>query len=289
MSKRTKKPFNAAAEANRLRHEYPCNLFLQIFPEFDGDKFATVYVDNIKIILDIYKDNNIGFKALELFYDKHLTIGAICEILGIKQASRYVDEAIDIIKDNKDVIFNGFRHSKLRKSVISDLRRTGFSKITAATLADCGLYSLKDIKNLKDGKTLIRKLSKDLEPEVVGKALQNILKTMNDLGVDTTKFGYVGHGVKMPAPEEDNNVFVLSEDINRIENYEFNGLFETSFKVKCPKCNRYFRIRVVGNIDNEGKLRLEKNVNNESGIFRCQHCDAPVNVDKVDRFIRNYL
>lgn len=288
MSKRTKKPFNAAAEANRLRHEYPCNLFLQIFPEFDGDKFATVYVDNIKIILDIYKDNNIGFKALELFYDKHLTIGAICEILGIKQASHYVDEAIDTIKDNKDVIFNGFRHSKLRKSVISDLRRTGFSKITAATLADCGLYSLKDIKNLKDGKTLIRKLSKDLEPEVVGKALQNILKTMNDLGVDTTKFGYVGHGVKMPSPEED-NVFVLSEDINRIENYEFNGLFETSFKVKCPKCNRYFRIRVVGNIDNEGKLRLEKNVNNESGIFRCQHCDAPVNVDKVDRFIRNYL
>lgn len=288
MSKRTKKPFNAAAEANRLRHEYPCNLFLQIFPEFDGDKFATVYVDNIKIILDIYKDNDIGFKALELFYDKHLTIGAICEILGIKKASHYVDEAIDTIKDNKDVIFNGFRHSKLRKSVISDLRRTGFSKITAATLADCGLYSLKDIKNLKDGKTLIRKLSKDLEPEVVGKALQNILKTMNDLGVDTTKFGYVGHGVKMPSPEE-NNIFVLSEDINRIENYEFNGLFETSFKVKCPKCNRYFRIRVVGKIDNEGKLRLEKNVNNESGIFRCQHCDAPVNVDKVDRFIRNYL
>ena len=77
MSKRVKKPFDAAAEANGFRHEYPCNLFLKIFPEFDGSKFATVYVDNIKIILDIYKYNNIGFKALELFYDKHLTIGAV--------------------------------------------------------------------------------------------------------------------------------------------------------------------------------------------------------------------
>ena len=288
MSKKGKKPFNAAAEANRLRHEYPCNLFLQIFPEFDGDKFATVYVDNIKIILNIFKDDTLGFKALELFYDKHLTISAICEILGVKRVVDYVDEAIETIKSNKDVIFNGFRYSKLRKTIISNLHRTGFSKITAATLADCGLYSLNDIKALKDGKTLIRKLSKDLEPEVVGKVLHNVLKTMNDLGVDTTKFGYIGHGVKTPTPE-DNSVFVLSEDINRIENYEFNGLFETSFKVKCPKCNRYFRIRVIGNIDNEGRLRLEKNVNYESGIFRCQHCDAPVNVDKVDRFIRNYI
>ena len=166
MSKRVKKPFNAAAEANRLRHEYPCNLFLKIFPEFDGAKFATVYVDNIKIILDIYKDNNIGFKALELFYDKHLTIGAICEILGVKRAGDYAEEAINIIKDNKDVIFNGFRYSKLRKSVISSLHKTGFSKITATALADCGLYSLSDIKNLKDGKTLINKLSKEFEPEV---------------------------------------------------------------------------------------------------------------------------
>lgn len=288
MSKRVKKPFNAAAEANRLRHEYPCNLFLKIFPEFDGAKFATVYVDNIKIILDIYKDNNIGFKALELFYDKHLTIGAICEILGVKRAGDYAEEAINIIKDNKDVIFNGFRYSKLRKSVISNLHKTGFSKITAAALADCGLYSLSDIKNLKDGKTLINKLSKEFEPEVVGKVLQNILKTLNDLGVDTTKFGYVGHGVKISEPKKD-SVFVLSENVNRITNYEFNGLSETSFKVQCPKCDRHFRIRVTGYVDNEGKLRLDSNINNESGIFYCQHCNAPVNVDKVDRFIRNYL
>ena len=50
--------YTKSVEICKMKHRYPCNLFLELFPDFNDDKFATVYVDNITIIL-MYSDMRI--------------------------------------------------------------------------------------------------------------------------------------------------------------------------------------------------------------------------------------
>lgn len=284
--------YTKSVEMCKMKHRYPCNLFLELFPDFNDDKFATVYVDNITIILNVFKHENLGFKILKMSYEEHLTFERICGILNImsSDAVRLANEAKDIIKRNKEVIFNGFAHSKLRNKTIGKLTREGFNKNTATALVDSGLYCVRDIKNLKDGKELIKVLSKNMDSERVGKVLEDTLITMNKLGFDTTRFGYSG---KKPSntPKSNNTIStaVKPGTLNKITDYAYDGFSTTTFKIQCPKCNRFFRIHIVGKVDKDGKLCIEHTAANESGIFLCQNCMSPVSIDKVDKFIRNYL
>ena len=276
----------------KLMHRYPCNLFLELFPDFNGDKFATVYVDNITIILNVFKHENLGFKILKMSYDEHLTFDRICGILNImsSDAIRLQNDAKYIIKKNKEVIFNGFAHSKLRNRTIVKLTIEGFNKSTATALVDSGLYCVRDIKNLKDGKELINVLSKSMDSDRVGKVLEDTLITMNKLGFDTTRFGYSGKKPNISSkPNNSMATSIKHGTLNKISDYAYDGFSETTFKVQCPKCNRFFRIHIVGKVDRDGKLCIEHTATNESGIFFCQNCMAPVSIDKVDKFIRNYL
>lgn len=285
--------YTKSVEICKIKHRYPCNLFLELFPDFNDDKFAIVYVDNITIILNVFRYENLGFKILKMSYEEHLAFDRICDVLNImySDAVRLQNEAKDIIRRNKEVIFNGFGHSKLRNRTIEKLTREGFGKSTATSLVDSGLYCVRDIKNLKDGKELIKVLSKNMDSDRVGKVLEETLITMNRLGNDTTRFGYSGKKQNTPS-QKCNNVIpstVSPGSLNKITDYAYEGFSETTFKVQCPKCNRFFRIHIVGKVDRDGKLRIEHTATNESGIFFCQNCMAPVSIDKVDKFIRNYL
>lgn len=288
MSKYTK-----SVEICEMKHRYPCNLFLELFPDFNDDKFAIVYVDNITIILNVLRYENLGFKILKMSYEEHLAFDRICDVLNImsSDAVRFQNEAKDIIRRNKEVIFNGFSHSKLRNRTIGKLSREGFNKNTATALVDSGLYCVRDIKNLKDGKELIKVLSKNMESDRVGKVLEETLITMNRLGYDTTRFGYSGKKQNTNSPKYNNTMpsTVSPGSLNKITDYAYEGFSETTFKIQCPKCNRFFRIHIVGKVDRDGKLCIEHTATNESGIFFCQSCMAPVSIDKVDKFIRNYL
>lgn len=285
--------YTKSVEICKMKHRYPCNLFLELFPDFSDEKFATVYVDNITIILNVFRHENLGFKILKMSYDEHLTFDRICAILNImsSDAVRLQNEAKYIIRKNKEVIFNGFGHSKLRNRTIAKLTIEGFGKSTATSLVDSGLYCVRDIKNLKDGKELIKVLSKNMESDRVGKVLEDTLITMNRLGFDTTRFGYSGKNQNTPSPKRINTTpsTVSPGSLNKITDYAYEGFSETTFKVQCPKCNRFFRIHIVGKVDRDGKLCIEHTATNESGIFFCQNCMAPVSIDKVDKFIRNYL
>ena len=283
--------YTKSVEICKIKHRYPCNLFLELFPDFNDDKFATAYVDNITIILNVFRHENLGFKILKMSYEEHLTFERICGILNImsSDAVRLENEAKDIIRKNKEVIFNGFGHSRLRNRTIGKLSREGFNKSTATALVDSGLYCTRDIKNVKDGKELIKVLSKNMDSERVGKVLEDTLITMNKIGFDTTRFGYSGKKYDPPKTNNKPDVTVVKPGtLNKISDYAYDGFSETTFKVQCPKCNRFFRIHIVGKIDKDGKLCLEHTTANESGIFFCQNCMAPVSIDKVDKFIRNY-
>ena len=285
--------YTKSVEICKMKHRYPCNLFIELFPDFSDEKFATVYVDNITIILNVFRHENLGFKILQMAYEEYLTFDQICGILNIKYSDveHMANEAKDIIMKNKEVIFNGFGHSKLRNRTIGKLAREGFGKSTATSLVDSGLYCVRDIKNLKDGKELIKVLSKNMESDRVGKVLEDTLITMNRLGFDTTRFGYSGKNQNTPSPKRINTMpsTVSPDSIYKITDYVYEGFSETTFKVQCPKCNRFFRIHIVGKVDRDGKLCIEHTATNESGIFFCQNCMAPVSIDKVDKFIRNYL
>lgn len=285
--------YTKSVEICKMKHRYPCNLFLELFPDFSDEKFATVYVDNITIILNVFRYENLGFKILKMSYKEHLAFDRICDILNImsSDAVRLQNKAKDIIMRNKEVIFNGFGHSKLRNRTIGKLTREGFGKSTATSLVDSGLYCVRDIKNLKDGKELIKVLSKNMESDRVGKVLEETLITMNRLGFDTTRFGYSGKKQNTPSPKHSNTMHstVSPDSIYKITDYAYEGFSETSFKVQCPRCNRFFRIHIVGKVDRDGKLCIEHTSTNESGIFFCQNCMSPVSIDKVDKFIRNYL
>lgn len=282
-----------SVEICKMKQRYPRNLFLELFPDFSGEKFATVYVDNITIILNVFRHENLGFKILKMSYEENLTDDTISTILNITTSDvvRLKNEAKDIIRRNKEVIFNGFGHSRLRNRTIGKLTKEGFNKITAISLVDSGLYCVRDIKNLKDGKELIKVLSNNMGSDRVGKVLEETLITMNRLGFDTTRFGYSGKKQNTPSPKRSNTMpsTVSPGSIYKITDYAYEGFSETSFKVQCPRCNRFFRIHIVGKVDRDGKLCIEHTVANESGIFFCQNCMAPVSIDKVDKFIRNYL
>lgn len=281
-------------DVNKFKHTYPCNLFLDLFPDFK-DKFALTYMHNIDIILNIYKNSSyVGFKMLKMNYSEHLTNVQISKILGLQlnEVVKAEKDAKRIIVDNKDVIFNGFGHSRLRNRTITTMTNKGFNKITATGLVDSGLYCIDDIIKLKDGKELIRVLSKKLDCETVGKVLEDALITLNKMGFNTSKFGYEGKKYVKREKLSNKSVHVVdtvATCLNRITDYKYEGFSETTFKINCPVCNRFFRIHIIGKIDDEGKIRIENTSQVESGIFRCQNCNASVSVDKVDAFIRNYL
>lgn len=286
--------YNKPVDVNKFKHKYPCNLFLDLFPDFK-DKFALTYVSNIGVILDIYKNSYVGFKMLKMNYDEHLTNVQISKILGLSlnEVIKAERDAKRVIMDNKEVIFNGFGHSRLRNRTITAMANRGFNRITATSLVDSGLYCIDDIIKLKDGKELIKILSKKLDSEMVGKVLEDALITLNKMGFDTSKFGYEGKKkyVKYEKPKEVKTTDMTEAPtyLHKITDYKYEGFSETTFKINCPACNKFFRIHIIGRIDNEGKLRIENSGQIESGIFRCQNCDASVSVDKVDAFIRNYL
>lgn len=293
MAKYTRK-YPPYVEYNKMKNKYPCNLFLEIFPNFGGEKFDRVYVGNISIIINVLNHDNLGFKIIKMTYGEHFDSEIICKILNIDSATktRLEAEAKSMIVNNKEVIFNGFGHSKLRNKTISNLSKKGFPRHTATLLVDSGLYCVRDIDNVKDGKELIGILSKNMEPETVGKVMEDTLVNMNKLGFNTIKFGYAGKKAskilsnkKDPEPSAE----VDPNDVNKIDGYKYDGISETTFKVQCLKCDEFFRIRITGKVNDEGKLRIDHNYNTESGIFLCKNCSAPLSFDKIDRFIRNYL
>lgn len=283
--------YSKPIDADKFKHRYPCNLFFDLFPDFK-DKFAMVYIDNLNIILKIYKDKCVGFKMLEMYYKMHLSVVKISEALSmsIHDVSKAISDAKNIIMNNKEVIFNGFGHSRLRNRTIHDLTNKGFSKYTAANLVDSGLYRIGDIDKLKNGKELIGVLAKKLDSDTTGKVLEDTLITMNRIGYDTSKFGYTGKKKYTEQPKkEERHIDTTKGNINRISDYKYEGFSETTFKVNCPECDKFFRIHIIGKISDEGKLHIENTSQNETGIFICQNCGALVSVDKVDNFIRNYL
>lgn len=287
--------YNKKVDVSKIENTYPCNLFLELFPEF-GDKFDQTYLSNIKIIMNVIKDDHLGFKIIEMRYKDDLSMKSISDIFQIRQDSceKLMNEAKNMIKDNKEVIFNGFGHSRLRNKTIFSLYKRGFTRITAAALVDSGLYSVRYIKNLRDGKELIKILSRTLDPEDAGKILKDILITLNKIGYDTIKFGYAGKKYKPYQPEEKKPesapaTIVNNGTIFKIDNYRYDGFSETSFKVQCPRCKRTFRIHIVGYIDDFGILRLEHTEANKQGLYMCQNCLALVSVDKVNEFLKNYM
>lgn len=288
------KKSNKTNNFQKMSNTYPCNLLLDLFPNITKDNFSPAYITNLSIAIKILSNSYIGFKTLELQYKDCLSIDEIAERMRSNKfkVNQEQDDAKRMIIKNKEIIFNGFGHSKLRNKVISGLVSVGIHRDSATVLVDSGLYCVWDIMDLKDNKEFIKILSKNFEPSVVGRTLEDTLVALNRQQYDTTKFGYIGKkysGTVEIDPKKYDKITSSKEDVLSIQNYDYNGFSDTTFKVKCPKCDRFFRIHLTGTIDDEGKLVLEKNPAIESGIFLCQHCMTPVNIDKVDKFIRNYL
>ena len=274
------------------KRSYPINIFFMLFPDFCNDKYDPVYIKNLNIILKIHSDN-IGFQIIESM-DKHGLLDS--EIMSkyyvsASQVPQKRFEALKIIKDNKDVIFNGFGHSKLRNKCINRLCREipGLSMSSAAGIVDSGLYSVTDITKVKDGKALIKILSKELDPERVGNVLEDTLISMNKVGYNTEKFGYTGKSIPRHSEKSDNPTAVDSSNVQSISGYRYGGFSETTFRIQCPKCDHSFRIHLIGTIDDNGCLKIERTNTNKNAIWYCPDCGVAIKVDKINTFLKNYM
>lgn len=293
----SKRPSHFDKLSEEEKRSYPYNVFFSLFPDFCGDKFDPVYIKNLNTILRIYQAN-LGFQVLEDMGKYCLTFAEIesKHYLTAAQIPQERFKALKIIRDNKDVIFNGFGHSKLRNRCIDRLcKEITISRYAASGLVDSGLYSISDIKKVKDGKTLIKILSKEMESERVGKVLEETLTTMNKLGYDTERFGYTGTRKHIVEPKKELIAVEMSSmaksysNLKTISGYKYGGFSETTFKIECPVCESYFRIHLVGHVDNDGRLKIERTTINKNAVWYCPECKTPIKVDKIDTFLKNYM
>lgn len=275
---------------------FPINLFFKVFHDFDKEKFDRTYTDNMMIFFDIYKEN-IGFLALYRTMHDKKTFAEISKqwSINLVKISDEMNKALKCITNNKDVVFSGFKNSKLRNKVITKLMQEtpGINKSIAAYLVDARLYSAQDIMDLKSGTEFITAISRSMtDPNVVGRVFSETLTVMNKCGYDTSKFGYTGTETKKKYVENHNKAYptyTMNSEVNNIVGYSYNGFSTTTFKVKCPNCGGFFRIHITGHINEEGKLEIEHTASTDNDVWHCENCMRQIKVDKVSKFLKNYL
>ena len=280
---------------NKDMDVFPINLFFKVFYDFDKDKFDRTYTNNIKIFFDVYK-NDIGFNAVHKFMNG-ISVAELSKLWGMStnEINSNMNDAITTIRNNKDVVFSGFKNSKLRSKVATRLSHEliGINRFTSIALVDAGLYSASDINNIKNNSEFISMIHKVVSNSTnVGKIFSDTLVAMNHCGFDTSKFGYIGDNIGKPkSVVHANNVQhpMVNSDIRNIVGYNYNGFSTTTFKVKCPNCNKFFRIHITGSIDNDGKLKIEHTTATDSNVWYCENCMKQIRIDKVTKFLKNYL
>lgn len=278
---------------------FPINLFFKVFYDFDKEKFDRTYADNMMIFFDIYGGSyirNIGFLALYRTMHDKKTFAEISKLWSISlvMIDEEIKNAIKCIVNNKDVVFSGFKNSKLRSKVITELIREipGINRSIATYLVDAKLYTAQNIMDLESGSEFITAISRSVrDPNVVGRVFSETLAAMNKCGYDTSKFGYTGPETKKKHKENHkvNSTYTANSEVNNIVGYSYNGFSTTTFKVKCPNCGGFFRIHVTGHINEEGKLEIEHTASTDNDTWYCENCMEQIKVDKVTKFLKNYL
>lgn len=296
---RNNSKYSAALEAKRHKNDYPYNLLFDIFPELNGDKFAHVYIQNIKLAIHLFTGNSdLRYQAAKHYYVDHKKLYEIGVIMNLSNAevNRLIEELKEIIFHNKEIIFNGFEHSKAYSDCVRNYVSLGFTERSASGLVSSGFYCITDINSMRDGKEFIKRLSNTIEdPDRVGTVFQDTLIKLNDLGYDTSRFGY-----NYKTEERKENDYHYAKRLSKCSGgsksnnndpklTQFNGMSDNTFKMRCPICKRFTKVHITGTIDTTGNLHIVETNVVKKKKSTCSNCMRMIDLDdNILRFIRNY-